>query len=291
MTTIADFAPAFIRRAFFVSALLSAGAVLAAPPPTAAPPQLAQVGKPDAAESAAILERFRRSGWMGYVEFDLRALPRRGQEAVYHGRLWGGRNEQGAVTRIELADAKGGVHRVLLQNGEKPGVWRAGSGGVAQVAGAAVLEPLIPGVDVTAFDLQMPFLYWPGAVVESVERVRGRPAYLFVFRTPSAEAAHYPGIKSVRAYFDAQYSAPLQIELLGDRQTLKTISLGELKKVGDQWIPKSLDLRNDETRNKTRFEVTAVALNLKFDGPVFAPAGLLEPLSPPASNQLQRVEQ
>lgn len=286
-----EFRPALFRRAFFVTAglLLGTGAAHAAPPTRQEAP-LAQIGKPDAAEAARILSQFRRSGWYGYVEFNLRALPHRKPEMVYQGRLWGGTNEQGPVVRIELKDGKGTVHRFLLQNGERAGVWRSTGGMVSQMEAGALLEPLIPGVEVTPFDLQMPFLYWPGAEVESVARVRGRPAYVFVFTPPAEFSARNPNLKRVRSYFDAQFNAPLQVDLMAARDVMKTTSLKDLKKVGEDWIPKSFDIRNNLTRNKTRFEVTAVALRMDFAPAVFAPAHLNEDVRAPAADRLVRID-
>ncbi len=282
--------PALFRRAFFVAAALlgAAGGVIAAPPTRSEAP-LAQVGKPDAAEAARILEQFRRSGWDGYVEFNLRALPHRKREIVYQGRLWGGSNEQGAIIRIELKDTGGTVHRFLLQNGEQAAVWRSTGGMVSQVEPGALMQPLIPGVEITPFDLQMPFLYWPGVEVESVARVRGRPAYVFAFAPPAAFGTRNPNLKRVRAYFDAQFNAPLQVDLMAARDVMKTTTLKDLKKVGEEWIPKSFDIRNNLTRDKTRFEVTAAALRLEFAPTVFSPAHLNEDVRAPAADRLVRI--
>jgi hypothetical protein len=288
MLRVGFVSPANLWRAFFVF-FLPLAAIFAAPPPSA-PPALAQVGKPNAEESARILDQFRRSGWHGYVEFDLRALPRAGDEVVYHGKLWGGQTEQGAITRIEVTDGAGTVHRFLLQNGEHPLIWAVRNGAVVQIAGDAMFQPLIPGVEITPFDLQMPYLYWPGANVESIARVRGRPAYVFAFMPPPGFPAGNPPLKLVHADFDAQFNAPVQIELVSSRQVLKTMSLVDLKKIGEQWIPRSFDLRNDLTRDKTRFEVTAVALNLDFADAVFAPAQLTESVRPPAADRIVRLD-
>lgn len=290
MGVLAEFAPAVLRRAFFVFAGLLVAAVYAGPASSPAQAPLAQVGKPDAAETARILEQFRRSGWFGYVEFDLKALPRRGKETVYKGRLWGGYNDKGAITRMEVTDAKGAVHRFLLQNGEMPAVWRVTDGQVAQLQGGALFHPLIPGVEVTPFDLQMPYLYWPEVSVERVARVRGRPAYEFLFTPPAPFSARSPEIRRVRAYFDAQFSAPVQTEVIGQRGTIKTLSLVDLKKVGEDWIPKSFDIRNDVSRDKTKFLVTGAALRLEFPAKVFEPASLTEPLAPPAADRILRIE-
>ena len=82
--------PAFTRRAFCLALWAVASAQAAAP---VAPPELAQIGKPDAEEAARLVERFRSAGLAGdfYLEFQLKALPRQGEERSYAGRLWGGR--------------------------------------------------------------------------------------------------------------------------------------------------------------------------------------------------------
>jgi len=288
MASFGKFQPAKSWRAFF--AVFAVALPLMAAPPPSSPPALAQVGKPNAEESAKILDQFRQSGWHGYVEFELHALPRRGDETVFHGKLWGGQNERGAITRIEVTDAQGAVTRFLLQNGATPAVWRSQHGAIAQVDRAASFRPLIEGVEITPFDLQMPFLYWPDARVESVTRIRGRPAYVFVFTPPPGASAGGPGLKLVRAYFDAQFNAPVQIEQVGAQHVLKTMSLVDLKKVGDQWIPRSFDLRNDVSRDKTRFLVTAVALGLDFPPAVFAPSGLNDAVAPPPPARVVSIE-
>lgn len=288
MGVFAKSSPATFRRAFFFC-LVAVGAAFAAPTGSA-PPPLAQTGKPDAAETQRILEQFRQAGLVGYFEFEVRALPRRGEEKVYQGRLWGGFTPQGAVLRVEITDAAGAVNRFLLQNGENATVWRVANGQVVQVDGAALFAPLIPGIEITAFDLQRPYLYWPGARVDAIVRMLGRPAYAFVFTPPPAFAQRNPQLKAVRAYFDTQYSAPVQTELIDPRQVMKTMSLVDLKKVGDKFIPKSIDLRNDLTRDKTRFQVTGAATDLTFPAGVFSPAALAEEVRPPAADKIVSIE-
>ena len=289
MAIVGRLAPAFAWRAFFIFNLVVAAAFAAAP---ATAPDLAQVGKPDAAESKRILEQFRRSGIAGqfYLEFELRALPRRGDEQIFQGRLWGGRNEQGQITRVELTDAGGARHRFLLQNGERAAVWNFSGGRIGQLGVAALFAPLIPGVELTAFDLQMPFLYWPDAVLEKVARARGRPAYVFLFRPPAAFALQHPELAAARADLDTQSNQLLQMELIGrDGRLEKTLQLGNLMKIGEQWLPKSFDVRNELTRDKTRFQITGAALNLDFAARIFEPAVLAEDVRPPAAERIVRV--
>src|SRR4051812_34235540 len=110
-------APALIWRAFFVFVL--AGPLVAPSAPTPGSNQPAdsylQLGKVDQAEGRRVLEQFRRVGIAGeyYLEFEIRVMPRRGDERTFHGRLWGARNEQGAVLRVAVTDSAGLEHRLL----------------------------------------------------------------------------------------------------------------------------------------------------------------------------------
>jgi hypothetical protein len=285
-------APAVSWRAFFILGLLSVAGAIAAPGPGAGQPQTYVQFEPlDQAEGRRALVQFRQSGIAGeyYLEFDLRVMPRRGDERIFHGRLWGGRNEQGAVMRVAVADAAGHERRLLIQNGKQSAVWCSDSPASAPRMVEA-FEPLVPGVELTAFELQMPFIYWPDETLVSVSRVRGRPAHGFFFRPPAAWAARHPEVGAVRAYLDTQFNAPVQTELLDlNGHIVRTLSLVDLKKIGDQYIVKSIDLRNEATRDKTRFQVTAAALGLEFAGGIFEPARLTEDIHPPAAERLTRV--
>jgi hypothetical protein len=251
---------------------------------------------PDKPTAAAILEQFRQMVWSEpiYAEFDLRQMPRRGDETVYHGRFWGGRNEQGPVTRLELDVGKGGfTHRFMIQGGRDGSLWTSDGGAPGVANPGAVLSPLAPGLEMTPLDvLPMPYLYWLDANLVGITRIRGRTSYAFDF-TPSADfLADHPGVRSVRAYLDTQYDALVQSETSGrDGRIFKTISLLELKKVGDRWIPKDMDVRNEATRDKTRLTLTAVAIGASQDPRVFDPAGLGATVSPPSAKSVIRLNQ
>lgn len=254
------------------------------------PPNYVQMGPPDQAEGREIIEQFRRQRIAGeyYLEFELRVLPRHGAERVLTGRLWGGRNAIGPISRVcvQVPAAGPGTDevRLLIQNGPDPQVWRwtKSSGAPAAPAGAAALFEPVAGTDLTVFDLQMLFLYWPGAVYEGLARMHGRPAHQFLFHPPPDVAQRNPDLRGVRAYLDTQYTALVQVELIGENnRALKTVAVLDLKKTGDQWIVESVDVRDEATRNKTRFVVTAAALNQHFPPTVFDPAGLPEPAAAP----------
>jgi len=248
--------------------ILAAGFALGAAPPAGADPL------PDRPAAAQLLEQFRQTIWAQpiYAEFDLREMPRRGPERLFHGRFWGTRNGAGPVTRIELAVTGAAMtHHLLIQGGADGGIWVADRPGAGAPAPAALLAPLVPGVEMTPFDLlPAPYLYWLDATLAAVQRVRGRPAYIYDF-LPSADfTAAHAGVRMVRAYLDVQYNALVQSEVIGPAgRVARTVSLLELRKVGDRWIPKDLDARNEATRDKTRLSLTAVAI-----GPAAVPAPL-----------------
>lgn len=265
----------------------------AAPGGGATPPDYPQIGLPDQAAARVLLDQFRQAGFAAgayFLEFDLRQMPRRGDVQVFHGRLWGGRNDDGMIMRISLRDGAGREHRLLVQNGPQAAAWSEVAGRAEAMGEAAMLDPLVGGVELTAFDLQMPYLFWPDTRITALNRVRGRPAYAFLFRPPAAFAAAHPGLTAVRAYLDTEFDRPLQIELIGrNGGVLKTLSIVDLKKIGGQWMLKEFDVRNEVTRDKTRFSLTAVALGLDFGPALLSPGHLAEDAAEPPGGQITAI--
>jgi hypothetical protein len=253
-------------------------------------------GLPDKPTALLLLDHFRQSIWAEpiYAEFDLRQMPRRGAESVHHGRFWGGRTERGPVTRLELDVGKGGyTHRILVQGGVDGAVWMSDGALAGSRSEDAVLQPLVAGVEMTPFDvLPMPYLYWLDAELSGTGRIRGRAAYIYVFTPPGDFVASHPAVRSVRAYLDTQYDALVQSEITGPAgHVSKTLSLLELRKVGDRWIPKDVDVRNEATRDKTRLSLTAVSIGFAPAPSSFDPEQLGSPLAPPPSDRVTRLSQ
>lgn len=250
------------------------------------PPTYVSGGKADQAEGARILKDFRSAGIAGtyWLSFELRVMPRKGEERTLAGQLLGTRNESGPITRLTLPGAGGLAteQRWLIQSGPNPSAstWSGATGRTDTLAAADSFQP-IAGTDLTLFDLQMPFLYWPEFVYEGVAKVRGRPTHSFVLYPPADLAAARPGLTGVRVLLDTQFQALVQVEMLGAKGVAeKTIAILDLKKVGEQWLVKSIDLRNSLTRDKTRFTVNAAALDLALPPETFTPAALAT--EPPA---------
>ncbi len=284
-------APVVLRRAFFVAACLGVAAMAGAGPPASAPlPPLLQISS--AGEARQALEQLRQQGIAGsyYLAFELRVMPRRGAERLMRGSLWGSRNASGPLTRVSIVPPPGGgaERRLLIQNGSHAAVWRWEEGRPVEMLGVtALFDPVVPGTELTAFDLEMPFIYWNDFVYEGLVRFLGRPAQVLLLRPPPEFAAKYPALQGVRVHLDTQFHALMQTELIGaDGAVLKTVSLLDLKKVGEQWVPKTFDLRDEVSHDKTRFGVTAAALNLEFSPVLFEPARLSEAVRPPPPAEL-----
>jgi hypothetical protein len=257
-------------------------------------PRYLQLSPPDQMEGAEILRDLRAAGPAGdyYLEFDLRVLPRRGEETRVPGRLWGGRNPEGPISRLALkipaAHAVGTEfteRRILVQGGPRPAAWAwpAGDGDATIAIDDSALFTPLAGTDLSAFDLQMPFLYWTDFVYEGKTRLQDRPADTFLLYPPASLATRRPDLVAMRVYLDPQYHALVQAEQLGEgERVLKSFRVVSLRKIGESWIVRSVELRDEATRNKTRFVVTAAALELDFSGSVFDPGGLAAALAPPA---------
>jgi len=177
-----------------------------------------------------------------------------------------------------------------VQNGPQSALWSWRPGSSVSQLGIDALFDRLADTDLTPFDLQMPFLYWNDFVFEGVARLRGRPAHVFLMYPPAEITARQPGLTGVRVYLDTQFNALVQAEQIGaDNRLLKSITILDLKKVDEQWIAKSTDVRDEETRNKTRIAVTGAAVGLDLLTALFEPASLGETVQPPSAGRIRVV--
>ncbi|WP_404422740.1 hypothetical protein [Nibricoccus sp. IMCC34717] len=258
-------------------------------------PQFSQFTAPDQAKGREILEDFRQRGLGdGYFEFELRYLPRRGDERIIPGRMWLGRNETGPVSRTSLwPDDATREQRLLVQNGPRSAVWAwkpADGIAVAPLDAGALFVPLAE-TELTAFDLQMPYLFWQDFVYEGVVKLRGRVADAFLLYPPAEIAARQPDLLGVRVYVDTQFHALVQSDWVGEgNRVLKTLQVVDFKKVDEQWVVKTIDLRNEKTRDKTRFSVIAAATLVRWGAETFDDGGLAATLPPVSKELIRRLD-
>ena len=260
-------------------------------------PNYIATGKPDQAEGALVLREFQSAGIAGtyWLGFELRVMPRQGAETKIAGQMIGTHANGGPLTRLILGGPPD-TKSWLIQSGPQPALWRSDGGGGSSAArsvqGHELMEPLDaqPGTDITPFDLQMPFLYWTEFVYEGLTRIRGRPAHSFVLYPPADLTAAQPGLTGVRILLDSQFEALVQAGLLGAKGAVtKTITILDLKKMGEHWILKAIDFRNNVTRGKTRFTVTAAAFDLALPPAAFDPAALDQPLPEIPAEKIEQL--
>jgi hypothetical protein len=232
------------------------------------------LGNADQAEGAKILADFRRAGIAGdyWLEFELRVLPWKGTERAVKGTMFGMRGPSGPLSRLTVAG-----QRWLIESGPQPSAWSVGGDRQPRALPAGEANRAIADTGVTVFELQMPFLYWTDFTYEGQARVRGRPTHSFVLRPPAGAPVPVPGLTGVRVLIDAQFQALVQADELGASGAVeKSISLLDLKKVGEQWLVKTIDVRDARSRDKTRFSVTAAALGLELPNALFTPDHLAD---------------
>lgn len=226
--------------------------------------------------------------------FELEHLPRRGKATTYYGTMWGSWNEVGPVTRIELIADNSDTDSVqvhdtielIIQNGIDSKVWsrKNREGAFVAVSDAGLFEPVIPGIVYSAFDLQMPFIYWDQFTYEGPSRVQSRVAQQFLMFPPEDDAALDRGIGAVRVGLDDTYDALLRVEVLNTAgEELSRFTVESFKKVQGQYIVKEVTLKDYASKDRTRFKVKAASVGLGLNDLIFKPCYTEAPFGLPNS--------
>ena len=289
--------PSFRRNALTVGLFAFALLSLAFNPSHAATRRdvrgnLSPVKTLDAEDSKGFLDSFRNQRMSSEYcfKFELLELPRRKDPIPYYGIMWGTWNNVGPLTRIALwaKDAKSEADHlhILVQGGLEPRVWVKvrGTNEVERLKMEELLAPLVGSLIYTSFDIQMPFIHWEGKYHTS-KRVKGRPAHIYRMTPPDSFQRAYPAISGVTMTVDGGFQALLRADVTGpEGKILKTMSVLSFKKVKDDWIVKSIELKDQTTGDKSRFTVLAAALHLDLPAEIFYPESLKNPIAPPPAD-------
>lgn len=205
----------------------------------------------------------------------------RGAEKVVREGVLSGLAFGHGLMRLDLpASGPGEKGRCfLMQNAPEPVVLRCEYGARPEKLEAKDLfTPLGDGLSHSLFDLMLPFVFWD-AEYEKSGKVVGRPSHLYAFSPPAWAREVKPDLRRIRLALDDVYDAPLRVEYFGKRGVPdRSFALVSLKKVGEEWVPKTLDGRDALTRSKTRFRITAAATDLDLGIRPFKPEGMSETL-------------
>ena len=232
------------------------------------------------------LAEMRQMGIEGVYSFlfELRVMPRRGEDRRLTGQLWGSRSPAGPVFRYEFRSPEAADERplrFLVQNGFAPEIWSHDTGEAVPETRKLTLGQLfseIKGTDFTAFDLQMPYIFWLDFAYEGLSRVRGRSSHGFLMYPPPNFQAAYPWLEGVRIFLDAEFNALTGAEVLGaGGEVLRSFNIMEIKRVEEEWIVKTIDYRDRVTGDKTRLSIRGAAFGLLQDDFPFSPDELEQP--------------
>jgi len=230
-------------------------------------------------EAAEFLGEFLRSrgGGDSFFEAELIHYPRRGERQVFPAQIFSRWRGSVLWLRVEVREPENQRDRIFLfRGGATPLGWSvAENGEVEELDGQKLLQPLLPGLDLTAFDLTSPYLDWPGPRYEGSERVADSPAHWFRFELPnqwrSLFAEH--DIASVRVAIDARFKAPVRVEYIDpDGGVLRTIDVRSFKKAGDTWYVRRLEGFDEQTRDRTELRVNGAEVELTLDPSLFDPS-------------------
>lgn len=265
-----------------LSAMLLAAAANAQPRGKVAP-QFLDPTPLDEATGQAKLQRLRDARPIGdtFLSFELAHLKKGKRASTSIGYLWSSWNDAGPISRllVRSQNSEETQRQFILQNGPDPFLWGLTEDATSfhPVAAAKRDAPLVPEIGFTAFEVQMPFIYWPDTVYEGPLRLRGRQAHNFLLYPPSEDTAPV-GVHAVRLTLDATFNAPLRIQLLGETgASIRTLQILSFKKVGEQWLVKTIDLLNEATREKTRFQVISAATGIELPPTIFYANQILPP--------------
>ncbi|MGF1482810.1 MAG: outer membrane lipoprotein-sorting protein [Opitutales bacterium] len=250
----------------------------------------------DEAAAREALEEFRQQRLSGdfSFRFQLEHRPRRGDAQSFRGRMWGTWKVFDPLIRVHIEEgvSAGAPNRFLLQSGEQASFWVTRDADEPEaLSGERMHTPLLPGITFTPFDLAMPFSHWKEATYIGRDRIANRPAYVFYLRPGAEQLDTRPaGVDGVRLSLFADHNVLLRAETVdANGVAIKSFKVRSFQEVNGQYIVRKIDLLDEQSREKTRFEVDAAAVGILLPDTVFEPAALSQPLSVPSTDLFERL--
>lgn len=207
--------------------------------------------------------------------------PRRGERTVLPIRVFTGWRGRDLDLRIEQEpDGFAPSQRFLFLGGKSPTGWEWSlEGGLAELPSGQLFQPLLEGMDLTAFDLLTPYLDWTEAEYVKSERVLDSPAHWFRFSPPEEWKTLLPrdGPATVMVALDARFDAPIRVEYLNaDGDVIRSLEARSFKKISDTWIVRRLEVVDERTRDRTEWRIDDAVVELVLPLETFTPDGLAD---------------
>lgn len=249
--------------------------------PRSKPSDRIQADELETNEATEFLENFRSLRfasdfiWVAELEY----MPKRGKtkrfDCLYYG-TW--HNNAHKVRLIFLPNEENPVRvEYLLISGKEPQAWKLIEGEVSKLSKEEWFIPFTQNSIYRPFDILMPFLHWEDANYVGPDKEKSRPVQVFDISPPSEQIVkNMP--ESVKISIDDDYNAMVACRYFINGEIEKEFKIISYKKVQDQWIIKSTDLRDNTTKDKTRLRIFEAAMNLKLDSLLFHPDYLKQPI-------------
>lgn len=244
--------------------------------------RLPEADRLDEEEAAEVLARFRSYTYDSdhLLRFRLKHLPFRARGNTYHGFLMGSFDP---VTFTHLQriiiekprsafreDPATPIKEILIIRGFNYAVYTKVGEEVTLLEESEYITPILEDLEITYFDLLIPFLYW-NYEYSGPSQLKARPIQTFTMMPPEGA---YPdtGLDKLVISLDDQASGLLRYQAYDIEETLiRTMELLSIQQSDGLAIPKRIDYKNQLTRDKTRIEIIAASMNEDFEAETFLP--------------------
>lgn len=235
-------------------------------------------------EAKEFLQNFLQARGGGDSIFEARLIhyPRRGEKVTIPARIYS--RWIGTTLRLRIETypegESGEGDLFLFYGGPSPAGWIVQDhGDWVPLEGEDLFEPLLPGLDLTAFDLTTPYLDWQEGRYEESERVSDSPAHWFRFDPPEGwrDVLLKNGVASVRVALDARFEAPVRVEYLDANDgVVRSLEVRSFKKAGNTWYVRRLEGFDERSRDRTELRIDDAMVEIELDADLFRPASPAE---------------
>ncbi len=244
--------------------------------------RLPEADRLDTDEAAEVLARFRSYTYDTdhLLRFRLKHLPFRARGNTYHGFLMGSfdPNTLTHLQRITIEtprsafreDPASPIKEILIIRGFEYAVYTKVGEEVTLLDESEYLTPILEDLEITYFDLLIPFLYW-NYEYSGPSQLKARPIQTFTMFPPKGQYSA-SGLDRLIISLDDEASGLLRYQAYDAEETLiRTMELLSIQQSDGLAIPRRIDYKNQLTRDKTRIEIIAASMDENFSKDAFQP--------------------
>ncbi len=202
-------------------------------------------------------------------DFKLTHYPRQAEEVEYFGTMYG--KETSGKTLIRLTLKGGGKmcdYLFIRKNARDIFAYKFENNSLKKIPESELNSPIKNGLIYTYFDILTPYKFWESEYLEPV-RI-GQAAYLFLAKSPKKKV-----LPDVKIALSREFNHPVLTQVLDENgMPQRSFTLGSVKKIGDYWIMKNAEIRDEISRDRDKFSIIRASLNENIDDNIFKPENL-----------------